>query len=342
LPGGGFVVAVNHSEASVLWSPDGIDWVEADPQGQVTAAVPGDRFPQQPQVMSVSGDRVFILDEANLQVWVGDLAAKAWEPVHLDTAGLTGSIEAAAIASNDHEVLVVAKWAPIGAQDAIGAEYFDLVGCVVWLIDPETGGVNRQIVPLDSFADFEMDSTLTHLGLAAVWFHDRWVIAMGNVTAVSRDGITWTLGWDPDGLAAEGSFVAALVAGSDGLITTTCGGWGPHFTFYSEDGLEWTRVPDHVEHRPRGGGARGEVLEQAQGGHTGAAYSDDLGFVMVFADSGGDDDNLGRMDYSQDGRSWSSIDVAVIDNNDVSNLAASGTSIFVGHARGASLLTLIP
>jgi hypothetical protein len=60
---------------------------------------------------------------------------------------------------------------------------------------------------------------------------------------------------------------------------------------------------------------------------------------MAFADSGGDDDNLGRMDYSQNGRNWSSIDVGLGDNHDVFNLAASGRSIFVDHRLGASLLT---
>jgi hypothetical protein len=161
---------------------------------------------------------------------------------------------------------------------------------------------------LDSLADFEMDSRLTHLGLAAVWFHDRWVIAMGNVTMVSRDGITWTIGWDPapvveyiigwdpDGLAAKESVVTSLVAGPDGLITTTCGGWGPHFTFYSEEGLEWTRVPDHEQFH-----------EQVQAPHSGATCTDALGFVIVYAD--GDDDSLGRVDFSQDGRVWSSVDL---------------------------------
>jgi hypothetical protein len=296
--------------------------------------VPVDRFDQQPQVISVSADRVFILDETNLQVWVGDLAAKTWEPIRLDTAGLTGSMDTAAIASNDHEVLVVTKWPSDNAEEVSAVEHLGLADYAVWLIDSETGGVERQTLPMDSFAeslpDMEHDSDYpeTRLGLAAVWFQDRWVIAIGNVTAVSHDGITWTIGWDSDGLAAEGSFVTSLVAGRDGLITTSCGGFGPHFTFYSEDGLEWTRVPEHEQ-----------FPEQAQASHSGATYSDDIGFVMVFADSSGDDDNLGRMDYSHDGRNWSSIDVGVRGNHDDSNLAASDTSIFLGGKLGAALLT---
>jgi hypothetical protein len=322
LPGGGFVVAVDHSDASVLWSPDGTDWVEADPQRHVSAEIPGGlqvqgiRWGQQPQVISVSGERVFILDETILQVWVGDLAAKAWEPVRLDTAGLSGSIEAAAIASNDREVLVVAKWTPTGVP-LEGP--FDQTDYVVWLVDQDTGGVERQIVPWE-FTD-------VHIGLAAVWFQDRWVIATGDATVVSRDGITWTIGQkggDPSD--PEGGIVTSLVAGPDGLITTVC--QMHHFTFYSEDGLEWTRVPENEQ-----------FPEQAAAGHEGAAYSDELGFVMVFAEGGHDDDPLPRLDYSQDGRNWSSMEVGLGVNHDVFNLAASGTSIFIDHRLGASLMT---
>jgi hypothetical protein len=294
LPGGGFVVAVDHSEGSVLWSPDGIDWTEADPRGEVEVTVPSEPG-DQPQVVAVLADRVAILDSEGPRVWVGDLATRAWESISLDTAGLIGTSRAWAIASNDRQVLVVARWSLLDSWEP--PEGYD-PDYVAWLIDPETGGVERQTVPLGGSV---------HVGLAASWFEDRWVIA-GSITAVSRNGLAWTLG------STDTALVTSLTAGPSGIVMTACGGFGPHPAFYSEDGLDWVKVP-------------------VPGPHSGSAYSDTLGFIIP-------DYDQNALSVSLDGRTWWTVPAAagyVIE--DFINLAASDTTIFVDHGWRASLLT---
>lgn len=293
LPGGGFVVAVTDG-GSVLWSPDGVDWIEADPSGEVTTTVPSE-FGAQPQLVAVLADRVAVLDSGGPRVWLGDLATEAWESIRLDTAGLIGTGRAWAIASNDRQVLVISRWSLLDSWEP--PEGYD-PDYVAWLIDPETGGVERQTVPLGKSV---------HVGLAASWFEDRWVTA-GSVTAVSRNGLAWTLG------STDTALVTSLTAGPSGIVMTACGGFGPHPAFFSEDGLDWVKVP-------------------VPGPHSGSAYSDTLGFIIP-------DYDQNALNVSLDGRTWRTVPAAagyVIE--DFINLAASDTTIFVDHGWRASLLT---
>ena len=144
-------------------------------------------------------------------------------------------------------------------------------------------------------------------GLEAAWFGDRWVLAAGNSSAVSLDGVRWSAGQDGAGLTAEERYVTSLTAGPDSIMATTCGGWGPHDAWYSEDGLEWNMV------------------SSLPGPHSGYAYSDELGFVVV--SEGGE-----RVLMSPDGREWTWTTERLPllgPDGGISGLAVSGTSVFV-------------
>lgn len=298
LPNGGFVVAVAEG-GSVLWSRDGVDWTEADPDGQVSASFAFDLMSALP------GDRVAVLTGSgtDAQVWIGDLETRTWESIHLDTAGMEVGIERMAIASNDREVLVVGELP--SPTDNKGAD------SVVWTIEPTTGEVTRRTV----HGDFTPapDGGIQTESRSAVWFEDRWVIAMGNTTAVSSDGEDWAFGLDEVALASYQNAVTSLTVGSPGVLATTCGGWGPHEVWLSEDGLEWVKAPRLVP-----------------GPHSGSAYSDALGFVIA-------DTERGRLWQSLDGRTWS-YTAGIFGDYAIHDVAVSDERVFVARERGGVLL----
>jgi hypothetical protein len=291
LPDGGFAVVASRG-GSILWSRDGAVWEEADPEGGVSAAALAG-WPESNEylrVITALPGRVAVLGGTGTEpvVWIGELATQSWESIPLTTDGLVESFERVVITSNDHEVLVVA-----GYRDSADLDRRSLV----WLIDPETGEVERTPLPPELWGRGWED-------LEAEWFVDRWVVAEGNTTAVSFDGLSWRAGQNGVGLADEPQSVTSLSAGPDRIIATTSGGLAYHFVWYSEDGLRWTQAPDEVP-----------------GPHAGAAYSDALGFVLV-------PDVGGRVFVSRDGRSWHwTLGPGwEIFNRDI---AASGESVFV-------------
>jgi len=310
LPSGGFVVA---NTTDVLWSPDGVEWIDADPQRQVTTATPrsGTRDYGLLSVISAMGDRVVVLDGIEPGLWVGDLQAGEWESIRFDTADLAGVVEPFAVASNDTEVIVVAEHRPKATlEDNEGLFRFADRGYLVWAVNPRTGEVERH--PLS----FTWEDPLFEEGSsgAVEWVNDRWVIALANTILVSGDGATWTQ------VPLEDTFkdsllVNSLAAGPIGVIATTCRGWGPHDVYFSEDGLKWenTKVGAfHVE----------------------SAYADDLGFLVVDSDA-----YLHQVTSSPDGRTWQAKTLVSIGGFEIQNLAASGHTVFLAHTTGALLLT---
>nr|MDJ0925703.1 hypothetical protein [Acidimicrobiia bacterium] len=311
LPDGGFVVATVEG-GSILWSRDGIDWTEADPTGHVSESLDSAWLDRELDlVVALPGDLIAVLGsaETQAQVWIGNLATREWESIRLD--GSTSWIESMAIAANDREVLVVA---PTVAENT---------DSVIWKIDAATGAVERLtaaaeslVLPDDAerggFEDVWPD------GRAAQWFEGRWVIATGNTTATSPDGVEWTFGLDdrtasyPEAVILNG-WVTSLSAGPSGILATTCGGWGPHDAWFSEDGLEWIKTPQPVP-----------------GPHSGSAYSDALGFVLT-------DSEAGRLWQSADGRTWSYTPRVISGAHDI---AVSDDVVFVArHGRSTQLLT---
>ncbi len=289
LPDGGFAATVARGRG-ILWSRDGISWQETDLDAEM--GQPG----EEDSLTALPGRVAVLRNEATGPVvWVGDLATGAWDAIPLGAPGLADQFATSAIAANDREVLVVAESEDYAGR---GETASTTDHRVAYLIDPEKGVVRRQTLTLPS-------SERDRFGpdeLAAVWFADRWVVAAGNVTAVSHDGLVWSSAPDANGLAAENRYVTSLTAGRDRVVATTCGGWGPHLVWYSEDGLEWVQAPSDVP-----------------GPHSGTAYSDELGFAVVVE---------GRVFTSDDGETWHWTQGPGWDL-ELHDIAASGYSVFV-------------
>ena len=180
MPGGGFV-AVTTGDWSVLWSPDGVEWSDGDPQRQVTAArtafEPG-RSEEPISVISVMGNRVVVLDNVDPGLWVGDPKTGAWESIRLGAADLPGQVEPIALASNDTQVLVLAEHRPT-ATSASNGPLFTVSdrGYLVWLIDPNTGEFERY--PLSVTLDAPGAEWGVTTG-AVEWVNDRWMVALAQ------------------------------------------------------------------------------------------------------------------------------------------------------------------
>ncbi|MDJ0925771.1 MAG: hypothetical protein QNJ77_14540 [Acidimicrobiia bacterium] len=283
LPEGGFAVASRYG-GGVFWSPDGESWRDANPNG--LASLPAWPDDDDLRVIAALPGRLALLDSSQPAVWLGDLATGEWDVIEPNWEDTDPSDVRMVIASNEEQILVAGR-------------YWDsdnrTVGVVTWLIDPDTGRVDHGALPLGFAASA---GTWNGNGLEAVWFGDRWVIAAGNSTAVSDDGLNWATNRDGDGLASSDRFVASLTASSSGLMASSCE-WA-HHAWFSEDGLTWTEKP------------------AVPAGHYGFAYSNSLGFVVVSE----------RVFTSPDGRAWKWTLGPQLDDN-IIDLAASGSSVFV-------------
>lgn len=284
LPEGGFAVTSRYG-GGVFWSRDGMSWQDANPQGLASLPVwPDD---DNLRVITALPGRVAVLDRRAPAVWLGDLATGQWESIAFDWEDTALIPDWMVITSSKDKILVAGR-------HAVSSE---LAGrTLVWLIDPETGRVDRSPLP-GEFGDPTRARNWNHHGLEATWFGDRWVLAAGDTTAVSVDGLTWATNRDEDGLASGDRGIVSLTAGSDGLMATSCE-WA-HRSWFSEDGFEWTETA------------------AVPAGHYGA-YSDTLGFVVAGE----------RVFTSADGRAWEwtvgpQLDHAIIDT------AASGNNVFI-------------
>ena len=285
LPEGGFAVATRY-EGGVFWSGDGDSWQDANPDGLASLPVwPDD---DNLRVITALPGRVAVLDSRAPVVWLGDLITGQWQPVTLDWENTVPFFDRMVITSSHEEILVAGRY---GDNDELAGH------TLVWLIDPNTGQVDRVALPPE-FAKSTSADTWSRNGLEAARFGNRWVLAAGDSTAVSLDGLTWAINHDEDGLASGDRGVASLTAGSNGLIATTCE-WA-HRSWLSKDGLEWTEAPAVPAH------------------HYGFAYSDTLGFVVVSE----------RVFTSADGRAWEWTLGPQLEDN-IIDTAASGDNVFI-------------
>lgn len=325
LPNGGFVVA---NTTGVLWSPDGIEWIDADPQRQVTAATPrsAETRGHVPAVISAMGGRVVVLDGIDPGLWVGDLQAGAWESIRFDTADLAGQVEPFAVASNDTEVIVLAEHRPEATSQRQEPLFRSAGrGYLVWAVNPQTGELERH--PL-SFTwenpDGEVRLVEEFSPGAVAWVNDRWVVVLANTVLVSGDGATWTQEPLEDTFNAH-LWVTSLAASPIGVVATS---ESKHHVWFSEDGLKWENTGTEAPHLAE------------------PAYADGLGFLIV-------DGETHQVSASHDGRTWhaktwhfagsDSSWSRYADDGDIGfgiqNLATSGRTVFVDHAEGAFLLT---
>ncbi len=306
LPRGGFVVAATDEwawtpvessdgtewqrvagavgEWSVFWSPDGIEWRDADPQREVTV-LPLTRgfMGSRPQVVTTVGGQVVVLDRTVFGIRIGDLETQTWDAIEFDTSDLVGEIGLLAVASNETEVLVVGYEDDYGgaapaecgeAQSVVATRY------VTWLVDPRSGEVQRSSLPV-GHEDVNGPAGLVAGGRvcgesygSVAWFKDQWVLNLADLWFVSADGVSWTYNPTPAGSEA---LPATLLAGPDTLLAEVWNG-----LWYSENGTDWVQPPEPDS------GARGPSE---------AAYSPSFGYVATPWSQAG-------LYVSTDGREW--------------------------------------
>lgn len=305
--GGGFLIRAAEPW-SVLWSPDGVVWSDADPNRQVAVHQWGTADGRTgAQVIAATSDRVVVLDRIEVGVWVGDPQDGVWEQILFDTDELAGQVELQAVESNGKELLVLASVSGLATlEDETVNEPSPIPGIdqyLVWVVDPTTGSVDRYPLPIAAHWG-RVDDTVVE------WFNGRWVIYLARQLhedpegrteeeslLVSTDGVSWTKTAASD----WGMSLTSLTAGSTTMVATVCNFGGDSF-YFSDDGLNWSKTTS------------------ADVGHH-SAYSDELGFVVVYGGSN-------PMLVSPDGQSWrTEADTPV---SGVDFLEASGDTLLVG------------
>jgi hypothetical protein len=272
---------------------------------------------EQPQRLTVVGDRIAVLDREAAQVWIGHLTDGEWESIPLGDA--VESASKMAIASNDDLVFVV---------NGTG---------VYWVIDPEKGTVRKESLP----------QGVHDRGFTAAWFKDRWVIALRpGESLVSRDTVEWqrgTLYRHP----GDPMDITSLAVGNDTIIATGCRGLGPHPVVYSNDGIVWQWAPRFLGQATPSAGDPSRRSGFWNTLHAGAAYSDALGFVTVL-DGGTFDSDDYVLATSQDGQAWAIADVTLPGGyGEIVNIAASADQVLLtiinwsGRPSGEALLLTV-
>jgi len=282
LPNGGFVaVTSERSPWSVVWSPDGAEWRNGDPLRQVPQSSSTGLF--DPLLVAVTADRVVVIDKEDVGVWVGDPERGQWEPTSLDTHGADGDLAPIAVASNDGEVLVVAKtMVPAATEDnGESSEAPPMITFVVWLVDT-TEGTSVQ-APLPVTTTFEWDWTQP----LVEWFAGRWVVMVPqgdgtNSLWQSSDGASWSEVALPDSLNEFPG--TSLTVGPSGLIVTRSFMGGDEI-WHSADAIDWNLVFD-----------RGFVTK--------STYSEALGYVVEVSGDIVPEPIEGGVLVSSDGEVW--------------------------------------
>lgn len=287
LPGGGFVVAAT-DEWSILWSPDGFEWTDADPRREVTVLPLNPSFEgSRPQVVTAIGDRVAVVDTTLFGVKIGDLETQSWDSIEFDSSDLGGDLGLLMVGSNETHVLVIGYEDDYGDSppESCREEMRDMVvpatRYLAWLVDPLSGQVERHSIPAthDPYPQRWAAARVCDLSYGSVaWFKDRWVLNLGELWFVSPDGATWTqtpMPGDPV-LAA-----VTLTAGPETLLAETggmeCNLW------YSGTGTRWIEAPDPGQY--------------VRGPADATGYSEVFGYVATpWSDPG--------LYTSPDGRTW--------------------------------------
>jgi hypothetical protein len=281
LPDGGFIVAAT-DPWRLMWSPDGTEWFDADPQHQLSDPMewgfrggPGEHAG--PVVLA--GGRALILSRATqgvtlgnlpLGVWVGDPREGTWELVSLDLSGLDYLPRLLTVGSSDSEAMVVAA-SPSGYE------------LVAWLIDLASGTSQWHPLPAVPWeqrwpAGGGYRSDRSGDSAAVEWFNGRWLVAPScrfcSTVYLSTDGATWTE--SEIRLAADAAPVHEfrpgdgwgtnwldVATGPDAIVAAFF--FGPHA--YSEDGVTWLALSF-----PSGSDDWDDMWPAV-------TYSDELGFV---------------------------------------------------------------
>lgn len=285
LLGDGGIVALGSNPDRVFWSPNLVDWFDADPDRRVTPYVsPGEEQFEDRIIVSTNG-HVAIRSEANDGVWIAAPETGQWRLVEFpghDSGD--GNERVLSLAANGTEMLVVTHATSSGVVLPSGPEAPDSIPYVheygVWLIDPSDGTVEHHALPLPASEWAE------NLMAIANWFKGQWLVAIqgtvwtdtveGRVTSTpivaSPDGRSWTI--------AESNFpsssATSISVGPTGMIATQCNFGGDSF-WYSEDGLNW------------------EVTTTGYMGHR-SVYVDGLGYLTTYRGS--------PTAFSVDGRQW--------------------------------------
>lgn len=266
LPGGGFIAAsdtVHVDGSAVMWSPDGLNWLDGDPRRLV---------PRARRDWTVVGDQVIVLaggDDAPA-LWIGDPRTGEWEPMlELDTSGLEpelvpGSIRMAA----GRDALLVSGVTPIEAASS-GGGIAKIGSFVVWLVDPELEGATRTRFLVEPPID-QRGWGVEWEGDWYTWFDGRWHVMLSRVLVdwswgetslwSSPDGTTWIEEDLPAGWRTP--VLNAMTVGSSGAVTCAAidGDERATGTWFSSNGVDWRLLG-------RENFCRG-------------AYSDQLGFVF--------------------------------------------------------------
>lgn len=271
LSDGGFVaVASEPSPWSVIWSPDGREWLNGDPHGLVPAQ-PGASTINDHTVVVVA-DRVVVFDPTNAAVLVGHPQTGEWTPIGLQTTGLGGTLVPLAVASNDREVLVI--------HAATGEAAAEMA---FWVVDPAAGTSTGPMLPgIGMDAPPPVASRLSALIDVAIpsvgWVDDHWIVMAEqfeegrrsesrNSLWISSDATAWTEVALPDDGTYDrplGMFGGELVTSPFGAIVHR-GFMGGGDTWYSSDGIEWQR----------------SLGGSALYGSSEAIYSESLGFIVA-------------------------------------------------------------
>jgi hypothetical protein len=251
LPGGGYVAAVTgSSHSAVMWSPDGVEWFQGDPDRDIE--LPSSDVGT-PAPLVVTSDQVVVVDgtdvAARVPLAIGDPRTGVWDRVVLDHTALEGNdtgVSTVNLAAGDDAVLVAAMSAP--------SEGADVSDVLTWVVDPATGTSESNSFAVDATRESPTDAPL----VARV--DGRWILIADedvperdgsgrrSTLWTSSDGLEWSQTDLPDDMAA----IRSLATGQRGVAAVNDGtgaGGVEDAIWYSVDGLEWTKVPyEHAAH----------------------------------------------------------------------------------------------
>ena len=282
LPDGGFIAA-STDPWQLQWSPDGLEWFNADPERAVSEYRPGpeDGGRAGPNLLAVVSDQVVVLDRDAVGVWIGRPVSGTWTSLPLDTSDLRENVELLSVASSDSEAIVIAQTygsaryepEPDPGDEQVSMPVIDQY--LMWVVDPAAGTATRYPLPVSPTQGQGVTNA------AAFSFHDQWIILLSgwivtdddsaalNLMLATSDGVSWE---ETTSAEDAGFAVTSLTAGLESVIATECNFGGDTF-WYSQDGLEWSKSTT------------------AYLGHH-STFSTELGFIIASGDLLSSDDGL--------------------------------------------------
>lgn len=285
LVGDSGILAIADNPDRVFWSPDRVEWFDADPDRGVTPWYPWSEEQFEEQIIVATSSHVAVRSETNDGVWIALPETGKWQFIGFtgdETDGRTEQV--LTVAANDTEVLVVTSATSTGGISPTGSEAPESIPYIheytAWLIDTGDGTIEQNRLPLPASEWVENPMVVAN------WFNDQWHMAIhravwtdtdeGWVTStpilISSDAQTWTItesNFPPDS-------ATSISVGPTGMIATECNFGGDSF-WYSDDGIQW------------------EVSTTSYMGHR-SVYVDGLGFLTYYQGS--------PTAFSSGGRQW--------------------------------------